>query len=57
MKIAVSYEEPWELKEVLERLGPIAKSYKIAKRQQGRFKKAYIVGDITCCPIPKPEKT
>lgn len=53
VKITVSYEYLGELRAVLERLGPMVKSYKVARRQQGRFKRAY----IDCCPIQKPEKT
>ena len=53
VKIPVSYEEPGELRAVLVQLGPMVRSYKVARRQQGRFKRAY----IDCCPIQKPEKT
>ena len=53
IKITLSYERPEELREALERLGPMVRSYKVARRQQGRFKRAY----IDCCPIQKPEKT
>ena len=53
VKITVSYEYLGELRAVLERLGPMVRSYKVARRQQGRFKRAY----IDCCPIQKPEKT
>ena len=53
VKITVSYEEPGELRVVLEQLGPMVRSYKVARRQQGRFKRAY----IDCCPIQKPERT
>ena len=51
IKITVSYESLEELKAVLERLGPMAKSCKVAKRQRGRFKMAYIMGDAACCPF------
>lgn len=54
IKITLSYERSEELKAVLERLGPMAKSYKVAKRQRGRFKKAYILGDEL--EPEKPEK-
>ena len=53
VKITVSYEYPGELRAVLVQLGPMVRSYKVARRQQGRFKRAY----IDCCPIQKPEKT
>lgn len=57
IKITISYERPEELKEALERLGPMVRSCKASRRQQGRFKKAYIMGEAACCPIQKPEKT
>lgn len=40
-KVTISYEQPGELRAVLEQLGPMVRSYKVAKRQRGRFKKAY----------------
>lgn len=42
IKIRVSYEHPEELRKVLERLRPDVKSWKAAKNQEGRFRKAYI---------------
>lgn len=42
VKIKVSYERSEELQKVLERLRPDVKSWKVAKNQEGRFKKAYI---------------
>ena len=40
-KVTISYEQPGELRAILEQLGPMVRSYKVAKRQRGRFKKAY----------------
>ena len=42
VKIKVSYERPEELKRILDRLGPEVKSLKVARNQEGKFKKAYI---------------
>lgn len=53
IKITVSYEELGELRAVLEQLGPMVRSYKVARRQRGKFKKAYIMGEAACCPHPK----
>lgn len=52
IKITVSYERLEELKEILKRLGPLVKSYKVSKRRRGRFRKAYVLGDA-----PELEKT
>lgn len=41
IKIKVSYEHPEELQQLLARLGPAVKHWKVA-RQQGRFKRAYV---------------
>lgn len=43
VKIRVSYENPQELQAVLEQLAPMVQSHKISKRQEGQYKKAYIV--------------
>lgn len=40
-KVTISYERTEELRAVLDRLGPMVRSYKVAKMQRGRFKKAY----------------
>lgn len=40
-KVTISYERMEELRAVLDRLGPMVRSYKVAKMQRGRFKKAY----------------
>ena len=42
VKIKVSYERPEELKRILDRLRPEVKGLKIARKQEGQFKKAYI---------------
>lgn len=42
VKIKVSYEHPEELKRILDRLRPEVKSLKVARNQEGPFKKAYI---------------
>lgn len=42
-KIRVSYESADELLEVLKRLEPMVKSYKLPRKQEGHYKKAYIV--------------
>lgn len=40
--IRVSYNDETELKGVLALLSPKIKSYKVAKKQSGKFKNAYI---------------
>lgn len=42
VKIKVSYERPEELRRVLAKLAPDVKFWKVAGRQEGRFKRAYI---------------
>ncbi|MBS5064563.1 MAG: hypothetical protein KHZ58_12355 [Hungatella hathewayi] len=42
VKIKVSYERPEELKQLLDRLRPDVKTWKVSGNQEGRFKKAYI---------------
>ena len=42
VKIKISYERPEELQEVLKRLAPNVKSLKVARKQDGRFLKAYV---------------
>lgn len=41
IKIKVSYEDPKELQQLLARLGPAVKHWKVA-RQQGQFLRAYV---------------
>lgn len=42
-KIKLSYSTPQELQTVLKLLQPVIKSYKISKKREGQYKKAYIV--------------
>lgn len=42
VKIKVSYQNPHELQRVIKCLMPLGINYKVAKRQDGQFKKAYI---------------
>ena len=42
VKIKVSYQKEQELQIVLQLLRPVLRSYKIADRQQGIYKRAYI---------------
>lgn len=42
IKIKVSYTEDEELAGVIRLLSPRVISYKVARQQQGKFKKAYI---------------
>lgn len=42
VKIKVSYERPEELQHILRKLQPDVRSWKVAGRQQGKFKRAYI---------------
>ena len=46
VKVRVSYEEPQELHTVLKLLRPIVRTYKAEKGAKGRYKKAYLEGDI-----------
>lgn len=45
-KVTISYERTEELRAVLDRLGPMVRSYKVAKRRRGRFKRAYADLDV-----------
>ena len=42
VKIRVSYTDDEELAEVIRLLSPSVKSWKVAKRQEGAYKNAYI---------------
>lgn len=42
MRIKISYESPQELQEVLKRLGSMVQSYRVPKRQEKTYKRAYI---------------
>ena len=52
VKIRVSYANPQELQEVLEQLDPMVRSYKVSKRQEGQYKKAYIILQSNSGRIP-----
>lgn len=41
IKLKISYSTPEELEKIIEYLKPITQSYKIAKNNVGKFKKAY----------------
>lgn len=47
MRIKISYESPQELQEVLKRLGSMVQSYRVPKRQEKTYKRAYIVLENT----------
>lgn len=42
VRIKVSYEQNHELQKVKKQLLPLGITYKVAKRQDGQFKRAYI---------------
>lgn len=42
VKIKVSYTTPQELHRVIAALSPLGITWKTAKRQEGRFKNAYV---------------
>lgn len=46
VKARFSYERTEDLKKVLEQLGPMVRTYKVARKQQGRYKKAYVCLDV-----------
>ena len=41
-KVKISYEKLEELKQIVAMLSPVMRSCKVAKGQQGRYKKAYV---------------
>ena len=41
VKVRISYQEPQELHTVLKMLNPVITSYKVEKRQNGAYKRAY----------------
>ena len=43
IKIKVSYEDPEDLRWLVDKLGPAIKYWRMAKNQEGQYKKAYIV--------------
>ena len=42
VKIKISYTTKEELEKVLQVLSPVMKDYKVAKNQEGKYKKAYV---------------
>lgn len=47
VKIKISYERPEELRIVLKQLQPMTKSYKVSRKQEGQFQRAYAdLGDV-----------
>lgn len=42
VKIKISYNTDKELAGVIRLLSPVLKSYKIAKKQEGQYKNAYV---------------
>lgn len=53
VKIKISSEHPEELQRILAKLAPDVKRWKVARRQEGRFKNAYVE---IYEPRMKPEK-
>lgn len=51
VKLRISYENQQELKKVLEKLGLDAKNIKIARKQEGKYKRAYVELEA----VTKPE--
>ena len=48
VRIKVSYTKDEELCDVLKRLSPDVRAYKIAKKQAGKYKRAYVeLGAVT----------
>ena len=43
VKIKISYEDKKELLDVIKRMRPVIREYKIPKNQRGQFKKAYLI--------------
>ena len=52
VKIKVSYEQPEELQQILDKLGQGVKHVKLSRQQAGQYKKAYI--DFKGTGIQKP---
>ena len=42
MKIRISFKTPQELEKALKLLSPIISSYKVSKRENGAYRRAYI---------------
>lgn len=43
IKLKVSYQRPDELRRLLAKLGTDVQSWKVAKNQEGKYQKAYII--------------
>lgn len=54
IKIKVSYERPEELQKVLGLLAPIVIRYKVKKKQEGQYSRAYIEADSSRKEEGKP---
>lgn len=56
VKIKISYQHDHELQQVIKHLLPLGITFKVAKRQQGQFKNAYVhikhEGFATSCILP-----
>lgn len=55
-KIKISYEKPEELKQIVGMLSPVMRSCKVAKGQQGRYKKAYVEIEGIADKMPQESK-
>ena len=51
-KVKISYEKPEELKQIVAMLTHVMRSCKVAKGQQGRYKKAYVEIDGLADKMP-----
>lgn len=56
-KIKISYEKPEELKQIVAMLSPVMRSCKVAKGQQGRYKKAYVEIEIEGIADKMPQES
>ncbi len=54
VKIRVSYTDDEELAGVIRLLSPHMVSYKVARQQEGKYKRAYIELDNTAGPEQEP---
>ncbi len=57
VKIRISYNTDEELTGVIRLLSPWVKSYKVSKKQKGKFKNAYIEFCDTVMRMHEPGKT
>jgi hypothetical protein len=56
-KVKISYEKPEELKQIVAMLSPVMRSCKVAKGQQGRYKKAYVEIEIEGIADKMPQES